>query len=582
MSQDQLLKDVTAKAELWLSTSYDENTRNEVKRLLENEDKTDLIEAFYKDLEFGTGGLRGIMGVGSNRMNIYTVGAATQGLANYLKREFAGLDQISVVIGHDCRNNSRLFAESAANIFTANGIKAYLFDAMRPTPEISFAIRELGCQSGIILTASHNPKEYNGYKAYWNDGAQIIAPHDTNIIDEVNLIKSVDDIKFEGNDTLLEIIGEDMDNKFLDAIKGLCINPGVIERNKDLKIVYTPIHGTGVKLIPDSLAKWGFTNIIHVEEQDVPSGDFPTVASPNPEEPAALAMAVAKAKEVDADLVMASDPDADRLGIAVKNDKGEWILVNGNQIVMILLNYIMEQYKATGRLKGNEFIVKTIVTTELIKTIAERNNIEMYDCFTGFKWIAAVIRENEGEKVYIGGGEESYGFLAEDFCRDKDAVSACSLMAEIAAWAKDNGKTVYEMIQDIYLTYGYGKEKGISVVKKGKSGAEEIQAMMHNFRNNPPMEIAGSKVVLSKDFSSLKARDFVAGTESDLDMPATSNVLQYFTEDGTKVSVRPSGTEPKIKFYVEVRGEIKERSEYEAVEAAAEEKVKAVLASMGV
>ncbi len=582
MSQDQLLKDVTAKAEQWLSTSYDENTRNEVKRLLENEDKTDLIEAFYKDLEFGTGGLRGIMGVGSNRMNIYTVGAATQGLANYLKREFAGLDQISVVIGHDCRNNSRLFAESAANIFTANGIKAYLFDAMRPTPEISFAIRELGCQSGIILTASHNPKEYNGYKAYWNDGAQIIAPHDTNIIDEVNLIKSVDEIKFEGNDALLEIIGEDMDNKFLEAIKGLCINPDVIERNKDLKIVYTPIHGTGVKLIPDSLAKWGFTNIIHVEEQDVPSGDFPTVASPNPEEPAALAMAVAKAKEVDADLVMASDPDADRLGIAVKNDKGEWILVNGNQIVMILLNYIMEQYKATGRLKGNEFIVKTIVTTELVKTIAERNNIEMFDCFTGFKWIAAVIRENEGKKVYIGGGEESYGFLAEDFCRDKDAVSACSLMAEIAAWAKDNGKTVYEMIQDIYLTYGYGKEKGISVVKKGKSGAEEIQAMMHNFRNNPPMEIAGSKVVLSKDFSSLKARDFVAGTESDLDMPATSNVLQYFTEDGTKVSVRPSGTEPKIKFYVEVRGEIKERSEYEAVEAAADEKVKAVLASMGV
>ncbi len=582
MSQDQLLKDVTAKAEQWLSASYDENTRNEVKRLLENEDKTDLIEAFYKDLEFGTGGLRGIMGVGSNRMNIYTVGAATQGLANYLKREFAGLDQISVVIGHDCRNNSRLFAESAANIFTANGIKAYLFDAMRPTPEISFAIRELGCQSGIILTASHNPKEYNGYKAYWNDGAQIIAPHDTNIIDEVNLIKSVDEIKFEGNDALLEIIGEDMDNKFLDAIKGLCINPDVIARNKDLKIVYTPIHGTGVKLIPDSLAKWGFTNIIHVEEQDVPSGDFPTVASPNPEEPAALAMAVAKAKEVDADLVMASDPDADRLGIAVKNDKGEWILVNGNQIVMILLNYIMEQYKATGRLKGNEFIVKTIVTTELVKTIAERNNIEMFDCFTGFKWIAAVIRENEGKKVYIGGGEESYGFLAEDFCRDKDAVSACSLMAEIAAWAKDNGKTVYEMIQDIYLTYGYGKEKGISVVKKGKSGAEEIQAMMHNFRNNPPMEIAGSKVVLSKDFSSLKARDFVAGTESDLDMPATSNVLQYFTEDGTKVSVRPSGTEPKIKFYVEVRGEIKERSEYEAVEAAAEEKVKAVLASMGV
>ena len=582
MANEELIREVTAKAQSWLDESYDLDTREQVKKLLENADKTELIESFYKDLEFGTGGLRGIMGAGSNRMNKYTVGAATQGLANYLKKEFADKEEISVVVGHDCRNNSRLFAETAAAIFSANGIKAYLFEDMRPTPETSFAIRELGCQSGVIVTASHNPKEYNGYKVYWNDGAQVIAPHDKNIIAEVNKIRSVKEIKFAGNPALITPLGEEMDRKFLEEIKTLSLSPEAIQRNADIKIVYTPIHGTGVKMIPDSLANWGFRNIIHVPEQDVPSGDFPTVHSPNPEEPAALSMAIEKAKETDADLVMASDPDADRIGIAVKDNNGEWVLVNGNQIVMIFLNYIITRNRELGWLNGNEYIVKTIVTTELIKTIADRNKVEMFDCYTGFKWIAAVVRENEGKKKYLGGGEESYGFMAEEFCRDKDAVSACSLMAEIAAWAKDNGKSLFEMIQDIYLTYGFGKEKGISVVKKGKSGAEEIEAMMVNFRNNPPKEIAGSKVITIKDYATLKGHDLIENEIFTLDMPTTSNVLQYFTEDGTKVSVRPSGTEPKIKFYVEVRGELKDRAEYNAVNKKADEKILNVLTSLGV
>ncbi len=582
MANEDLIKEVTGKAKTWLDESYDAESRATVEQMLANEDKTDLIEAFYKDLEFGTGGLRGIMGVGSNRMNKYTVGAATQGLANYLKKEFESLPEISVVIGHDCRNNSRFFAETAADIFTANGIKAYLFEDLRPTPEVSFAIRELGCQSGIILTASHNPKEYNGYKAYWNDGAQVIAPHDRNIISEVNKVRSVKDINFKGNNDLLVSIGKEIDEKFLANIKTLSLSSDAIQRNSDLKIVYTPIHGTGVHIIPAALRSWGFNNIISVDAQNVVSGDFPTVVSPNPEEPAALSMAVETAKATDADIVMASDPDADRLGIAVKDNNGEWVLVNGNQIVMIFLNYIITRYKELGWINGNEYIVKTIVTTELVKTIADRNNVQMFDCYTGFKWIAAVIRENEGKKKYIGGGEESYGFLAEAFCRDKDAVSACALMAEIAAWAKDNGKTMYEMIQDIYLTYGFGKEKGVSVVKKGKSGAEEIEAMMINFRKNPPAEIAGSKVILIKDYANLKAFDVQENETYTLDMPTTSNVLQYFTEDGTKVSVRPSGTEPKIKFYVEVRGELKTREDFNAANAAADAKVLKVLESLGV
>ena len=583
MGNEDLLKQVTAKAQIWLGDGYDEETKAAVRAMLDNEDKTDLIEAFYKDLEFGTGGLRGIMGAGTNRMNIYTVGAATQGLSNYLKKAFADLPQIKVAIGHDCRNNSRKFAEVAADVFSANGIKVYLFDALRPTPEVSFAIRELGCQSGVILTASHNPKEYNGYKAYWNDGAQMIAPHDKNTIDEVNKITSVKDVKFRGNAELIEIIGEEIDRRYLDRIKTLSLSPEAIAHHHDMKIVYTPIHGTGVKLIPASLKNFGFTNIIHVPEQDVVSGDFPTVVSPNPEEPAALDMAIKKAIETDAELVMASDPDADRIGIAVRNDKGEFVLVNGNQIVMIFLNYLMTRNKELGLLKGNEYIVKTIVTTETIKTIAEQNGFKMYDCYTGFKWIASVIRENEGKARYIGGGEESYGFLPEDFVRDKDSVSSISLMAEIAAWAKDKGMTVYQMLQDIYIKYGYSKEKGISVVRKGKSGAEEIVAMMKNFRENPMKELGGSPVILIKDYASLEATDVVNGTKSKLDMPVTSNVLQYFSADGSKVSIRPSGTEPKIKFYIEVRGiKMDNYADYDAANAAADAKIEAIKKELGI
>ncbi|NDV81881.1 phospho-sugar mutase [Bacteroides sp. 51] len=581
MDNLELIKEVTAKAQKWLTPAYDAETQAEVKRMLENEDKTELIECFYKDLEFGTGGLRGIMGVGSNRMNIYTVGAATQGLSNYLNANFAALPQISVVVGHDCRNNSRKFAEISANIFSANGIKVYLFEALRPTPEVSYAIRHLGCQSGIILTASHNPKEYNGYKAYWDDGAQVLAPHDTGIIDEVNKIASASDIKFDGKNDLIQIVGEDVDKPYLDAVKTVSLDPEAIKRHHDMKIVYTPIHGTGVTLIPRALKMWGFTNIINVPEQDVISGDFPTVKSPNPEEPAALSMAIEKAKATDAELVMASDPDADRVGIACKDDKGEWVLINGNQTCLMYLYYILTQYKALGKIQGNEFCVKTIVTTELIKVIADKNNIEMLDCYTGFKWIAREIRLLEGKKKYIGGGEESYGFLAEDFVRDKDAVSACCLIAEIAAWAKDNGKTLYELLKDIYVEYGFSKEKGISVVKPGKSGADEIKQMMVNFRNNPPKEMAGSKIILWKDFQTLKQTD-AAGNVTDLDMPDTSNVLQYFTEDGSKVSIRPSGTEPKIKFYIEVKGEMGCRNCYDGANADADEKIKAVMASLGV
>jgi len=581
MENEELIKQVTQKAEKWLSPAYDAETQAEVRRMLDNPDKTDLIESFYKDLEFGTGGLRGIMGVGSNRMNIYTVGAATQGLSNYLNKNFKDLQQISVVVGHDCRNNSRKFAEISANIFSANGIKVYLFENLRPTPEVSFAIRHLGCQSGIILTASHNPKEYNGYKAYWDDGAQVLAPHDTGIIDEVSKITSAAEIKFEANPSLIQEIGEDIDKIYLDMVKTVSIDPEAIRRHSDMKIVYTPIHGTGVILIPRALKMWGFDNIIHVPEQDVVSGDFPTVVSPNPEEPAALSMALEKAKETDAELVMASDPDADRVGIACKDDKGNWVLINGNQTCLMYLYYIITQYNKLGKMTGNEFVVKTIVTTELIKVIADKNNIEMLDCYTGFKWIAREIRLLEGKKKYIGGGEESYGFLAEDFVRDKDAVSACCLIAEVAAWAKDNGKTLYELLQDIYVEYGFSKEKGISVVKKGKSGAEEIQQMMTNFRNNPPKEMAGSPIVLWKDYKSLKQTD-ASGKVSDIDMPATSDVLQYFTADGSKVSVRPSGTEPKIKFYVEVKGEMGCRNCYEAANIEADEKIKSVLVSLGV
>ena len=540
-----------------------------------------MIEAFYKDLEFGTGGLRGIMGVGSNRMNIYTVGAATQGLSNYLNKCFKDRKEIAVVVGHDCRNNSRLFAEISANIFSANGIKVYLFDDMRPTPEMSFAIRHLGCQSGIILTASHNPKEYNGYKAYWDDGAQVLAPHDKGIIDEVNKIASAADIKFEGNKDLIVTIGKDIDDIYLEKVKGISIDPDVIRRQKDLCIVYTPLHGTGMMLIPRSLQMWGFENVHCVPEQMVKDGNFPTVVSPNPENAEALTMAIELAKKLDADIVMASDPDADRVGMACKDNKGEWVLINGNQTCLLFLYYIIENRIRMGKMKGNEFVVKTIVTTELIKSIADKNHITMFDCYTGFKWIARQIRLLEGKMQYIGGGEESYGFLAEDFVRDKDAVSACSLLAEICAWAKDNGKTLYDVLMEIYVQYGFSREVTVNVVKPGKSGADEIKAMMENFRANPPKELGGSPIVLTKDYKVMKQTDN-AGNVSDIDMPEPSNVIQYFCEDGTKVSVRPSGTEPKIKFYIEAKGTMRCTGCYSSANASAIEKIEGVKKSLGI
>ena len=570
-SNQELIISCENKAKEWLSSSFNEETRKEVQAMLDNSDKTELIDSFYKDLEFGTGGLRGIMGAGSNRMNIYTVGMATQGFANYLKKSFANKETISVVVGHDCRNNSRLFAETVAAIFSANGIKVYLFDDLRPTPEVSFAIRELKCQGGVNITASHNPKEYNGYKAYWDDGAQVLAPHDKGIIDEVEKVK-IEDVKFGANNDLIQIIGKEIDDLYLDKIKTLSIDPAVIERHKDLKIVYTPLHGAGRTLIPESLKRWGFENVYTVKEQMVKDGNFPTVVSPNPENGEALTLALRDAKEIDADIVMASDPDADRVGMACKNDKGEWVLINGNQTCLIFLYYIITNRIKTGKMQPNDFIVKTIVTTELIKKIADKNHVEMIDCFTGFKWIAREIREFEGVKQYIGGGEESYGFMAEDFVRDKDAVSAMCLLAEICAYAKDQGKTLYDLLMEIYLEYGFSYEYTVNVVRPGKTGADEIKQMMENFRNNPPKQLGDSPIVITKDFLKLEQTD-ANGNVTKLDMPDTSNVLQWFCANGDKVSVRPSGTEPKIKFYFEVKGEMKCAGCYERCVKEALEKI---------
>ena len=570
-SNQELIISCENKAKEWLSSSFNEETRKEVQAMLDNFDKTELIDSFYKDLEFGTGGLRGIMGAGSNRMNIYTVGMATQGFANYLKKSFANKETISVVVGHDCRNNSRLFAETVAAIFSANGIKVYLFDDLRPTPEVSFAIRELKCQGGVNITASHNPKEYNGYKAYWDDGAQVLAPHDKGIIDEVEKVK-IEDVKFGANNDLIQIIGKEIDDLYLDKIKTLSIDPAVIERHKDLKIVYTPLHGAGRTLIPESLKRWGFENVYTVKEQMVKDGNFPTVVSPNPENGEALTLALRDAKEIDADIVMASDPDADRVGMACKNDKGEWVLINGNQTCLIFLYYIITNRIKTGKMQPNDFIVKTIVTTELIKKIADKNHVEMIDCFTGFKWIAREIREFEGVKQYIGGGEESYGFMAEDFVRDKDAVSAMCLLAEICAYAKDQGKTLYDLLMEIYLEYGFSFEYTVNVVRPGKTGADEIKQMMENFRNNPPKQLGDSPIVITKDFLKLEQTD-ANGNVTKLDMPDTSNVLQWFCANGDKVSVRPSGTEPKIKFYFEVKGEMKCAGCYERCVREALEKI---------
>ncbi|MEZ7704458.1 phospho-sugar mutase [Prevotella melaninogenica] len=580
MSNNQtLIAQCEEKARQWLSPAFDEETRSAVEAMINNDDKADLIESFYKDLEFGTGGLRGIMGAGSNRMNIYTVGMATQGFANYLKINFKDKEQISVVVCHDCRNNSRLFAETVANIFSANGIKVYLFDDLRPTPECSFAIRHLKAQAGVNITASHNPREYNGYKAYWDDGAQVLAPHDKGIIDEVNKVK-VEDVKFEGNKALIQIIGEDVDKVYLEQVKTISIDPQVIKNQHDLKIVYTPLHGAGRVMIPRALASWGFDNVHCVKEQMVKDGNFPTVDRPNPEIAEALTLGLRDAKALDADILMASDPDADRVGMACKNSDGEWVLINGNQTCLLFLWYIITNRQAVGKMKPTDFIVKTIVTTEVIRKIAEKQHVEMRDCYTGFKWIAREIALSEGKQQYIGGGEESYGFLAEDFVRDKDAVSACALLAEICAYAKDHGKTLYDILMDIYMEYGYSHEYTINVERPGKSGADEIQQMMKNFRSNPPKELGGSVIDVYKDFLSLEITK-ADGSKEKMDMPDTSNVLQWFCTDGTKVSVRPSGTEPKIKFYLEIKDTMNSASDFPACEQRAAVKIEAIKKSLG-
>ena len=578
MENNELIAQCEARAKEWLSPAFDEETRKEVQAMLDNPDKTALIDAFYQNLEFGTGGLRGIMGAGTNRMNKYIVGMATQGFANYILKAFPG-KQCSVVVGHDCRNNGRMFAETVADIFSANGIKVYLFESLRPTPEISFAIRELGAQAGVNVTASHNPRDYNGYKAYWDDGAQVLSPHDTGIIDEVNKV-TINDVKFEGNKELIEIIGGEMDWDYIQAIKEAMVDQDVILRQKDLNIVYSAMHGTGRHIVPMALRSWGFQNIHVVPEQMVVDGNFPTVVSPNPENAEAMTLGMKLGTRLNADLVVATDPDADRLAIVVRNPKGEWEIINGNQTAMMFCWYIITNRKKLGLMKGNEFLVKTIVTSEVIAQIAKKNNVELFDEFTGFKWIAYRIRVNEGKKKYIGGGEESFGFLPFDKVRDKDAPASICLICEIAAWAKDQGKTLYDLLMDIYAEYGFSKETTINVVKPGKSGADEIKQMMEDFRKNPPTEIGGAKVCVWKDFRSLEQKN-ADGTTSKIDMPATSNVLQWFCEDGTKISVRPSGTEPKIKFYCEIKDpSFKCAGCYERCTNAAMEKVAAIKKSL--
>ena len=564
---------VMSKAQKWLEGNYDEATKAQVKYLIDN-DKKELTECFYKDLEFGTGGLRGIMGVGSNRMNEYTVGMATQGLSNYLKECFKG-QEVKVAVAHDSRNNSRFFAERVADIFASNGFKVYLFDELRPTPELSFAIRELGCQSGVVVTASHNPKEYNGYKAYWADGAQVTPPHDKNIIAEVEKITSIDQIELGKNPENITILGKEFDEIYLARIKGLSMAPEAVAKNHDMKIVYSPMHGAGVKLVPASLRNFGFTNIIMVEEQSVVDGNFPTVASPNPEERATMSMAIELARKEGAELVIATDPDADRIAIAVLDDKGEYVLLNGNQTMVLLLSYMLTRWGELGKLDGKQFVIKTIVTSEMVKAVADAYGVKCYDCLTGFKYIAKIIRENEGKTTYIGGGEESFGFLAGDFVRDKDAVSACALAAEAMAWAKEKGLTLHEWLKELYVKYGFYREGLVSVVRKGKEGAEEIQKMMVDMRTNPPKTILGSPVVKINDFLSLEQTNVVAGTKTPIEQDK-SNVLQFFTEDGTKVSVRPSGTEPKIKFYFGVCAPLCCTARFDDVQAELDAKIEAI------
>jgi len=566
--QDEIKK----RAESWLSDAFDEATRAQVKDMMEN-NPAELTECFYKNLEFGTGGLRGLMGTGTNRMNIYTVGMATQGLCNYLKKNDSS-STLSVAVAHDNRNNSRLFAETTAGVFAANGIKVYLFESLRPTPELSFTIRHFGCQSGVVITASHNPKEYNGYKAYWNDGAQVIPPHDKKIIEEVNKV-TIESVKFNGPKDMITIIGKEIDEIYSNAIVGLMLSPDAVESNKNLKIVYTPIHGTGVVLVPMTLRKMGFTNIYNIPEQDITDGNFPTVKSPNPEESAALNLAMKKAKEVDADIVMGTDPDADRVAMAVKNKSGDWIVIDGNQAAAVLIHYLIKRWGELGKIKGKEYIVKTIVTTELLAEIATKSNVPCYDVLTGFKWIADIIRKNEGKATFIGGGEESYGYLCGEFIRDKDAIMSCAFFAEIAAWAKVRGKTMYELLLEIYAEYNFYKDACVSLEKTGKSGVEEIYAMMEDYRNYPFKTIAGSPVIKIFDYGKQLSTDVNSGKTEEIVLPK-SDVLQYLCADGTKITVRPSGTEPKIKYYISVKEPLPSIADFDNVSKTLDEKIREV------
>jgi phosphoglucomutase len=568
---DIMLKEVKEKARRWLDSPIDETSKNEIRQMMDH-NEPELVECFYKELEFGTGGLRGIMGVGTNRMNIYTVGMATQGLCNYLLKQFSDRETISVAVAYDCRNNSPRFAEITAQICVANGIGAYLFEDLRPTPELSFAIRQLGCQSGVVVTASHNPKEYNGYKVYWEDGGQIIQPHDVNIIREVQQIKSIEEVKFNGDRSDIVMLGKEMDRRYIDEVAKQSLNPEVIRTHSELKIVYTPIHGTGVKMVPAALKRIGFTNIYNVPEQDVVDGNFPTVISPNPEESAALDLALKKADEVGADLVMATDPDSDRVGIAVRDDLGHLILLNGNQTAALLTYYLLSQWSERGKLSGKEYMVKTIVTTELMAEMASFYQVPCYDVLTGFKYIADIIRRKEGEMTFIGGGEESYGFMIGDFVRDKDAVASCAMIAELAAWARSQHKSLHDVLMDIYLKFSFYLESLINVVRKGKSGAEEIQQMMEKFRNNPPDKINNSRVVKIHDYLLQESRDIKKGDVAKMNLPK-SNVLQFLLEDGSKISIRPSGTEPKIKFYFSVKDRLGSTADYPLVKKELEGKI---------
>jgi phosphoglucomutase len=570
---------ILEKAKQWLLNDYDEETRMKVQHMIQF-DETELIDSFYRDLEFGTGGLRGIMGAGTNRMNKYTVGSATQGLANYLNKSFKDNSAISVAIAFDSRNNSQYFAKVAAGVLSANSIKVFLFESLRPTPELSYAVRYLKCQAGIVITASHNPKEYNGYKVYWDDGGQLVPPHDEGVITEVKKITTIKDVKFEGQEKNIKIISKEVDEPYLKAVKSLSLNPDIIQKQKDLKIVYTAIHGTGAVLVPASLKNFGFTNVSTVEKQMIPDGNFPTVASPNPEEKTTMSMALDQAKEIGADLILATDPDADRVGVGVKDDKGNYILLNGNQSASLLIYYLITQWKKRGKITGHEYIVKTIVTSELLRDIARDNNVECFDVLTGFKYIAEKIKEYEGKKTFIGGGEESYGYLVGDFVRDKDAVISCSMLAETAAWAKEQGLTMFELLVDIYTKYGFYLEELVSLTKKGQTGAEEIQKMMDDYREKHPEEINGQKVIAVKDYLKQIEKNLITGKQYPIELPK-SDVLQFFLEGGSKITVRPSGTEPKIKFYFGVKGTLSNKDQYYNVNNAMRSNLEAMINALG-